>query len=717
MQSQKLEYFNEPFLKKNKVFYRHYQENIVKRCNNKNTLVVLPTGLGKTIIGILLIAKSLEKYPKSKIIILAPTRPLVSQHKSSCQKFLDIEIEKITAFTGKIQPEKRITLFNISKVIISTPQVIKNDIERGRYNLKHISLLIFDEGHRTKGNYAYNFISNEYINTCSDPLILSLTASPGKDYSCIQQLCDNLFIENVIFKSYDDGDVKKYIYNIDTFLEFVNVPIKVLEISAIWYNLFERYLRLFIDWKLIPPNKKYYSKVEFLGIARDLTLSLRYENGYEPDLSEEDYISLLYHQAPKVIDIIREEALNIQTIYSYCSSCISLLHGKDLLETQNYTLFKSFLERIKSKSGEDILSAKRIIHSEHYKFIENLLGNTSEESLSHPKIEKMISIVQEEFQEYKNHKILIFTQFREMAECLKNKITNQFKAKLKVEKFIGQASKFNDFGFSQNKQLDILDKFRSGEINILIATSVAEEGLDIPNVDVIIFYEPVPSEIRLIQRRGRTGRNSPGRCYILLTKGTVDVPFHKVATRKEETMNYILSKPRNLELCKNLERHEIDFQKKSIYVDSLDYIKNFKERREKEKNILADHSLEDIITEIDNFAKSNEYQELKEYGIIHIIDLIKLDKGKLKKSLLKIKGSKANQFKKKSPSINKNIRTLINIIKTYGQNGILNFSTFQDLARKEEIYDDKFYIYFNQACYLGHISKQAEKVQLISDSE
>ncbi|MFX0019789.1 MAG: helicase-related protein [Candidatus Hermodarchaeota archaeon] len=701
----------------NKVFYRHYQENIVKRCNNKNTLVVLPTGLGKTIIGILLIAKSLERYPKSKIIILAPTRPLVSQHKSSCQKFLDIEIENITAFTGKIQPEKRILLFNNSKVIISTPQVIKNDIERGRYNLNHISLLIFDEGHRTKGNYAYNFISNEYINTCSDPLILALTASPGKDYSYIQQLCDNLFIENVVFKSYDDGDVQKYIYDIDTFLEFVNVPIKVLEISAIWYNLFERHLRLFIDWKLIPPNKKYYSKVEFLGIARDLTLSLRYENGYEPDLSEDDYINLLYHQAPKVIDIIREEELNIQTIYSYCSSCISLLHGKDLLETQNYSLFKSFLERIKSKSEKGILSAKRIIHSEHYKFIESLLGNIKDEQLSHPKIEKVLSIIQEESQEYNNHKILIFTQFREMAEHLKNKITNQFKANLKVEKFIGQASKFNDFGFSQNRQLDILDKFRSGEVNILIATSVAEEGLDIPNVDAIIFYEPVPSEIRLIQRRGRTGRNSSGRCYILLTEGTVDVPFHKVATRKEKTMNYILSKPTTLELSKNLERHKIDFQKSKIYGHSLDFIKQLKERKEKEKEVLADHSLEDIITEIDNFANSSEYQELKEYGIINFNDIIKLDKGKLKKSLLKIKLNKSNQSKKRIPHINKKIRTLINIIKIYGQNGILNFSTFQDLAREEDIYDDKFYIHFNQACYLGYISKQAEKVQLISDCE
>ncbi|MFX1575520.1 MAG: DEAD/DEAH box helicase, partial [Promethearchaeota archaeon] len=360
MQSPKLEYFNGLFLKKDKLIYRQYQENIVRGCSRKNSLVVLPTGLGKTIIGILLAVKALEKYPESKILILAPTRPLVAQHTSSYQKFLDLDINKINSFTGKIKPKKRIFLFNHSQIIISTPQIIKNDIERGRYNLKHVSLLIFDEGHRTKGNYAYNFISNEYISTCTDPLILGLTASPGKDYFHIQQLCNNLFIENVIFKSYDDNDVQKYIYNIDSFLEFVDVPLKVLEISAVWCNLFEKYLRLFIEWDLVKPNKSYYSKLEFLKIAQDLTCSLRYENGYVTELSEQDYNNLLYRQNPRVIDIINDKNLNIQTIYSYCSSCISILHGKDLLETQNYSLFKSFLERIDSKAKHDILSAKRI---------------------------------------------------------------------------------------------------------------------------------------------------------------------------------------------------------------------------------------------------------------------------------------------------------------------------------------------------------------------
>jgi Fanconi anemia group M protein len=281
-----IEYFNEPFLKKNRVFYRKYQNNIIRKCKGRNSLVVLPTGLGKTIIGILLIGKTLEKYSKSKVIILAPTRPLVSQHKASCEDFLNIDSNLITSFTGKISPEKRILLFNNSKIIVSTPQVIKNDVERGRYDLKQVSLIIFDEAHRTRGNYAYCFISNEYLNTCQDPLILGLTASPGKSYLRIQELCDSLFIENVIFKTYEDKDVKQYIYDIDMYLEFVDLPIKVLELSAIWYNLFEKFLRFFIEKKLIPPNKRYYSKLDFLGISRDLTLSLRYNNGYLPRISK-----------------------------------------------------------------------------------------------------------------------------------------------------------------------------------------------------------------------------------------------------------------------------------------------------------------------------------------------------------------------------------------------------------------------------------------------
>jgi len=499
---------------------------------NRNSLVVLPTGLGKTIIAILLIAKNLQKYSDSKIIILAPTRPLVWQHFNSCIELLDLQEEKIAQFTGRVAPAKRIELFFESQVIISTPQIIKNDVERGRYQLAPVSLMIFDEAHRTKGNYAYNFLANEYMETCSDPLILGLTASPGKDLCNIQVLCDNLFIENIVFKSYQDADVAKYMYDIDTLMEYVDLPINYVEVSAVWYNLFEKYLKFFIESKLVPPNKPYYSKMDFLGLSRDLTISIKFENGDYFGITEEEFEEMLYYKSPKVLQIVKENDLNIQTIFSYCASCISILHGKELLETQNISLFLSFLDKLKFKSEQDILSAKRIINSDQYEFIMDKISSDDEPFRHHPKIEKLFSILEDEIEDYGNRKILIFTQYREMAEELKNHLIQKLSNGLVVEKFIGQTSKVDDFGFPQHKQIALIDQFRTGQINILIATSVAEEGLDIPNVDAIIFYEPVPSEIRLIQRRGRTGRHSPGRCYILLTRSTVDIPFQKVAARK-----------------------------------------------------------------------------------------------------------------------------------------------------------------------------------------
>ncbi len=709
-------YFNEPFLKKNRVFYRQYQNNIIKKCKGRNSLIVLPTGLGKTIIGVLLIGKTLEKYPESKIIILAPTRPLVSQHKASCEEFLNINSDSIISFTGKISPEKRIFHFKNSKIIVSTPQVIKNDIERGRYDLKHVSLIIFDEAHRTRGNYAYCFISTEYINTCQDPLILGLTASPGKSYLRIQQLCNSLYIENVLFKTYEDKDVQQYIYDIDTYLEFVDLPIKLIELSAIWYTLFEKHLQYFIEKKLIPQNKRYYSKSDFLGISRDLTFSLKYENGYFPELTEEEFQSALYFQSPRIIDVVNEGSLNIQSIYSFCSSFISLLHGKDLLESQNITLFLTFLEKLEYKSDQEIVSAKRIVNSEHYKFIKNTIIQNNIDDYAHPKIEKLFSIVSEEIENHLSTKIIVFTQYRAMAELLKVKFKDRFGTQLNVEKFIGQASKINDLGFSQDHQIEIIKQFKEGAIDVLIATSVAEEGLDIPNVDAIIFYEPVPSEIRLIQRRGRTGRQSPGRCYLLVARETIDVPFYKAADRKEAAMHWVLSHTKELDLCKIADREEICFKKEQIVVSELDLIKNYRERREKEKELLADRSIEEIISELDNFVQSEEFQLFKDSGVTFYSDVLRLNEANLKRSILKLKGKKKEKNKKMTERkmyLNKNVKTLIKIAETYSENGKMPLSEFKEFAEEEEIIEKKYYTHFNQACRLGYLKRVADEVHFV----
>jgi len=712
-----LEYFNDQFLKKNRIHFRQYQYNVSKKCINRNSLVVLPTGLGKTIIAILLIVKNLQKYADSKIIILAPTRPLVWQHYNSCINFLDLEEDKIVQFTGRVSPQKRIELFFKSKIIISTPQVIKNDIERGRYFLNHVSLMIFDEAHRTRGNYAYTFLANEYVRNCSDPQILGLTASPGKDLNNIQLLCDNLYIENIVFKSYLDNDVAKYMYDIDTLMEYVDLPVNYLEISAVWYNLFEKYLRFFLESKLIVPNKPYYSKMDFLGLSRDLTISIKYENGDYFGINEEDFEEMLYYKSPRIYDIVKENNLNLQTIFSYCSSCISIIHGKDLLETQNISLFLSFLEKLKLKSEQDILSAKRIINSDQYRFIMTKLDSINESIRHHPKIDKLLSVLKDELEEYQNKKILIFTQYREMAEELKKILQEEFSDELIIEKFIGQSSKIDDFGYPQQKQIALIDQFRNGIINILIATSVAEEGLDIPNVDAIIFYEPVPSEIRLIQRRGRTGRHSPGRCYILLTRSTVDIPFQSVAERKESTMSYVLSTPKELELNNSIKRFPIDTSELLQEDPRLFTIRDFQERTRKEKQILVDKTIEQILDEIEEFAKSKTYQKFKEYGVTFYGDLIELNKQKLKTSINKTHKKVKGAPKGPKQYLNNNLKQLVRIAKFYNEDGRLKLSKFEQLAREEDITEQKFHVHFNHACNLGYLKKDHKDVLFLMDCE
>jgi Fanconi anemia group M protein len=711
------EYFEDEFIKDKKIHFRKYQNNIVKRCGDRNSLVVLPTGLGKTIIGVLLIAHRFKKYPRhGKVLILAPTRPLVAQHLESCEKFIDIDENKINLFTGKIPPEKRLLLFNKSQIIISTPQVIKNDLMRGRYDLGCVSLIIFDEAHRTKGNYAYNFLSKEYMKSCSDPLILGLTASFGKNYETIQELCDNLFIENVIFRTYEDEDVSEYIHDIDIFLKQVDLPIKVLELSQIIESLFERFLRFFIERDLIQPHKRYYSKLDFLRIAQDLTITLKYGDLIEESRYDGSFGQLTF-TSPKIIDIVREKQLNIHSIFSYCSSCISLLHAKELLETQDIRLFINFLERLKYKSDQDNLSAKRITHSDHFQLIDSLVEQVGLDELSHPKIQKVLSLLHEEIDEYDTGKILIFTQYREMADFLKDKINFVFKGKLSAEKFIGQTSKMDDKGFTQTKQINILHQFRRGEINVLTATSVAEEGLDIPNVDAIIFYEPVASEIRLIQRRGRTGRHSSGRCYILIANDTLDSPFFRVSKRKEETMNSVLrGDGQNLDLAGNISRSNIDFKSHSKGLSDFEVIKKFRNRREREKELLANRSIEEICEDFDKFSQSEKYQELKNCGVSFFSDVANINKTKIKQRVLKMKGkTQKKEYKKRKQYINNNVKTLIRLVETYNENDRIAIEKLQELAEFEEIEGKKFYIHLNRACYLGYLKRGNDFITLLKE--
>src|SRR3989344_4713831 len=190
---------------------RLYQETIFSTAAQKNTLVVLPTGIGKTNVFLMLAAHRLKQFPNSKVLFIGPTRPLVEQYILVFRKHFDIKEDEMAVFTGFVSPGKRAEMLKSAKVIFSTPQGLENDIISGRIRLDDVSLLGVDEAHRAVGGYAYVFIAKKYQKTALYPRILALTASPGSDLEKISEVCSNLFIEEIEVRTPDDPDVKPYV--------------------------------------------------------------------------------------------------------------------------------------------------------------------------------------------------------------------------------------------------------------------------------------------------------------------------------------------------------------------------------------------------------------------------------------------------------------------------------------------------------------------------
>ena len=486
---------------------RLYQQTILGTAASKNTLVVLPTGMGKTALAFLLAAQRLHLYPNSKILMLAPTKPLCEQHLATFQKHLNLPEEKMVVFTGSVKPEKRQQLWKTSQVIISTPQGLENDVINKRINLKEVSLLIFDEGHHATGDYAYVWIADQYEKHCNKARILALTASPGSDFEKIQEVCQNLKIEKVEVRTEQDPDVKPYIQNVRFNWIKVKFPEELKKIQSSIKNSRKS--------KLLAANKYGYC------------------NNTEANKTE--LLKLQGELQRKLSSGIRD--FEIMKSVSLIAEALKVDHSLELLESQGLTPLSLYFKKLQSESlTSKVKAVKNLMLDVNFKSAMYLTDELLEKNFLHPKLDKLKEIVKEVIDNNSESKIIIFTQYRDSAEQIVKHL-EEFKTHI----FVGQAKK-RGLGFSQKQQKEILDKFRNNGFNILIATSVAEEGLDIPKVDKVIFYEPVPSAIRTIQRKGRTGRLEKGEVTILLTEGTRDVGYRWASHHKEKRMYRNLEK-------------------------------------------------------------------------------------------------------------------------------------------------------------------------------
>ncbi len=511
-------FISHPLLKEGVVERRQYQITIAEESTRDSLMVVLPTGLGKTTVALLVL---LERLAKGKILFMAPTRPLVEQHSAFLKEVMNFDPALLQTFTGTVLAEKRAKLWEDAKIVVSTPQIIENDLLSGRIRLSDVALLIFDECHRAVGNYSYVYIAEKYAEQAQEPLVLGMTASPGSDKEKIREICVSMGVKRVESRTEYDSDVAPYVFNKDLEWHAVEVPAEIKKQKRILDEVLEVRIGELRNLGFIRKKRgKEITKTDLLQLRRILEVQLAVQ---------------------KHADLYK--ALSLQ------AEVLKIKHAIDLIETQGVFALRRYFNRLRteaeSKTGSK--AAKRLFKDD--KFVEAMSAVAAYEG-EHPKLDVLIQILREEMRVNPDTRIIVFTNYRDTAEMVISALRGLKAEKdgIRAVKFIGQASKVDDKGLKQKEQVEIINKFKDGFYNVLIATSVAEEGLDIPATDLVLFYEPIPSAIRTIQRKGRTARKKVGKVIVLIAKGTKDEAYYWMSRSKERAMRKRISEMRTSEI-------------------------------------------------------------------------------------------------------------------------------------------------------------------------
>ena len=516
-------YIKHPLIKEDSIESRLYQQVLAGDVLKKgNTMVVAPTALGKTIVAILVAADRLQKVKNSKVLILSPSKPLAIQHEDSFKEFLTLPCASIT---GSVKTDERVKRWEESRIISATPQTVESDLLNGRYDLSSVSLIVFDECHHGVGAYSYVYLASRYVKESNFNLILGLTASPGSDKSKIKEVCENLYIQNIVVKTESDPDVKPYFNPVE--IDWVRIKMSS-ELEKI-NNSLEKALKLRLK------------TLKNMGVIKTISVTK---------------VDILKARGRIQGEIARTTNPNKDLFHaiSILSAVINIQHAQELVETQGVHPFNKYIKRLRKKKTK---ASKSLMNDPNFSRAVRLAHNAEKNGWEHPKLRTLAEILKKELgtgdgqttlqttrygdkKDKKASKIIVFTQFRDTLEMIHEKLESEG---IKAAKFFGQATKDGEKGLTQKQQKEIIKAFRMGEYDVLISTSVAEEGIDIPAVDLVVLYEPVPSEVRMIQRRGRTGRKRTGRVKVLITNGTRDEGYYWSSVRKEHNMKNQLINP------------------------------------------------------------------------------------------------------------------------------------------------------------------------------
>ncbi|GAM26525.1 hypothetical protein SAMD00019534_097000 [Acytostelium subglobosum LB1] len=469
---------------------RDYQYNIVSNAFYRNTMVCLPTGLGKTFIASVVMMNFYRWFPRSKIVFMVHSRPLVSQQYEAFHQITGIPLSDTVEFTGSVKAQLRVTGWTKKRIFFLTPQILAKDIEAGRCDPSNISLVVVDEAHKAKGEYSYCTSVQMIAKATRYFRILALTASPGSTKQSIQTVIDNLLISKMDIRTEKSLDISPYVHQKQ--IEVIVVPITA-QIQPL--------LDLLNRVKQIP-----YNNLNKSGACRKPLDQI--SMGFAIQMRE-----IMMKKQEKNFGLFN----NFTALINLCRASNTLIkHGLDYF----YDIIKGFGAK-KTKPVVEILGSRD--WNDMMTLATSMTGK-----VTHGKLNKLCEVITDHFTNSTetSTRVMVFVENRATVQEIINHIGKTTSSMIKVMPFIGQAQGKNSKGLNQTEQASILNRFRSGAYNTLVATCIGEEGLDFGEVDLIICYDTQQSTVRNIQRMGRTGRKRKGRCVVLLSAGVEEDIYH-----------------------------------------------------------------------------------------------------------------------------------------------------------------------------------------------
>ncbi|XP_077909762.1 Fanconi anemia group M protein [Halichoerus grypus] len=514
---------------------RDYQLHMARTSLFCNTLVCLPTGLGKTFIAAVVMYNFYRWFPSGKVVFMAPTKPLVTQQIEACYRVMGIPQSHMAEMTGSTQAITRKEIWRNKRVLFLTPQVMVNDLSRGACPAAEIKCLVIDEAHKALGNYAYCQVVRELVKYTNHFRILALSATPGSDIKAVQQVITNLRIGQIELRSEDSPDILPYSH--ERRVEKLVVPLGE-ELAAI-QKAYIQVLEVFAS-SLIQKN---------VLMRRDIPNLTKYQIILARDQFRKN-------PSPNIVGI--QQGI----IEGEFAICISLYHGYELLQQMGMRSLYFFLCGIMDGTKGMTRAKNELSRNEDfmklYNHLEYMFAHTRGTSAngfsttqkgvkdkkffySHPKLKKLEEVVVEHFKSWNTQntsekkcdetRVMIFSSFRDSVQEIAEMLL-QHQPLIRVMTFVGHASGKSMKGFTQKEQLEVVKQFRSGGYNTLVSTCVGEEGLDIGEVDLIICFDAQKSPIRLVQRMGRTGRKRQGRIVVILAEGREERTYNQSQSNK-----------------------------------------------------------------------------------------------------------------------------------------------------------------------------------------